>query len=344
MGPQSPVQAEATPRKRFLDAVSGQRRGRAAVANPTSIVTVELQERIGVYFPQAHHDPRAMARLALAGWTICGYDAVFPVFGAGTHEADALGVPIKWGERARLPAVTGSIWRDPSEIAIPDDFAERPSVATVLEAIRILRQEVGDEVAIIGKVYGPWTLAYHTFGLQNFLRDTIRNPQKIHDILNGLKEVPLIFARLQIEAGADALTWGDHITRDLIRPEAYPTFLRDIHREMSARIEVPLIFHCCGKTSDRIGYFNESGMSCFHFESANDAREMRAKAKMALAGNINNTQTLLKGDREAVRREVFYALDAGVDIIAPECAVPLDAKLENIIAIKESVDEYYALH
>jgi [methyl-Co(III) methanol-specific corrinoid protein]:coenzyme M methyltransferase len=45
-----------------------------------------------------------------------------------------------------------------------------------------------------------------------------------------------------------------------------------------------------------------------------------------------------------VRQEVFYALDAGVDIIAPECAVPLDAKLENVIAIKESVDEYYALH
>ncbi len=73
---------------------------------------------------------------------------------------------------------------------------------------------------------------------------------------------------------------------------------------------------------------------------------MRAKAKMALAGNINNTRSLvlLQGSREDVRQEVFYALDAGVDIIAPECAVPLDAKLENVIAIKESVDEYYALH
>ncbi len=338
------MQTEATPRQRFLDAVSGHRRGRAAVASPTSIVTVELQERIGVYFPDAHHDPRAMARLALAGWTLCGYDAVFPVFGPGTHEADALGVPIIWGERSRLPAVAGNIWQDPEEITIPDDFAERPSVAMVLEAIRILREEVGDEVAIIGKVYGPWSLAYHTFGLQNFLRDTIRNPQKVLDILNRLKQVPLVFAKLQIEAGVDALTWGDHITRDLIRPEAYPTFLRDIHREMSAEIEVPLIFHCCGKTSDRIEYFNESGMACFHFESANDAREMRAKAKMALAGNINNTRTLLQGSREDVRQEVFYALDAGVDIIAPECAVPLDAKLENVIAIKESVDEYYALH
>jgi [methyl-Co(III) methanol-specific corrinoid protein]:coenzyme M methyltransferase len=336
------MNSDATPRELFLDAVSGRRRGRAAVASPTSIVTVELQDLIGVYFPEAHHDPRAMAKLALAGRTVCGYDTVFPVFGAGTHEAEALGVPVRWGEKGRLPAVAGSIWRDPAEIVVPDDFAERPSVATVLEAIRILRAEVGEEVAIIGKVYGPWSLAYHTFGLQNFLKDTIRNPQKVHEILHRLKQVPLVFAELQIEAGVDALTWGDHITADLIRPEAYPTFLGDIHRELSARIEAPLILHCCGKTLDRIAYFNESGMACFHFESANDAREMRSKSKMALAGNVNNLRTLFQGTPEDVRREVFYALDAGVDIIAPECAIPLDAKLANVIAVRDSVDAYYA--
>jgi len=334
----------ATPRQRFLDAVTGRGRGRPAVACPTSIVTVDLQERLETYFPEAHHDPRAMARLALAGHTLCGYDTVFPVFGAGTHEAEALGAPVDWGDRIHLPAVTRAIWKEPEEIVIPDDFAERPSVVTVLEAIRLLRREVGDEVAIIGKVYGPWSLAYHTFGLQNFLKDTIRNPAKVHEILRRLKPVSLLFAQLQIEAGADALTWGDHITANLIRPEAYPTFLLAIHQELSAQIEVPLILHCCGKTMDRIGYFNESGMACFHFESANDAGEMRARASMALAGNVNNARTLLEGSRDDVRREAVYALEAGVDIIAPECAIPLDVKLDNVIAIREAVDEYHGRH
>lgn len=337
-------QTTATPRQRVLEALAGRRQGRAAVANPTSIVTVELQERIGVFFPEGHREPRAMADLALAGHTVCGYDAVFPVFGAGTHEAEALGVPVDWGHKARLPACTRTIWREPEEIEIPDDFADRPAVATVLEAIRLLRRDVGEEVAIIGKVYGPWSLAYHTFGLQDFLKNTIRKPDKVREILRRLKDVPLLFARLQIEAGADALCWGDHITADLIRPEAYPTFLRDIHQELSAAIEAPLILHCCGKTLDRIRYFNESGMACFHFESANDAREMRAQARIALAGNINNARTLLAGSPEDVRREVFYALEAGVDIIAPECAVPIDAKLANVIAVKEAVDEYYRVH
>ena len=85
-------------------------------------------------------------------------------------------------------------------------------------------------------------------------------------------------------------------------------------------------------------------MAAFHFESANDAFEMRASAEMVLIGNINNPRTLLEGTIEDVRREVFYALDAGVDIIAPECAVPLNCKLANIRAVRDSVDEYHRIH
>lgn len=333
-----------TPRQRFLNALAGRPVDRTPVASPTSIVTVGLQEAAGAYFPEAHHDAAIMARLALAGHTICGYDVVFPVFGAGTHEAEALGVPVRWGDRNTLPTVAGQIWDHPDQIRIPDDFCERPAVKTVTDAIRMLREEVGDEVAIIGKVYGAWSLAYHTFGIQDVLKNTIKDPPRVHAILEGLKEVPVIFARAQIEAGADALTLGDHITADLIRPDAYPTFLLEIHRELGRRIEAPLIFHCCGKTLDRITYFNENELNSFHFESANDAREMRARAKMVLIGNINGPRTLLEGTPEQVRKEVFYALDAGIDVIAPECAAPVNGRLENVIAVREAVDAYCEAH
>lgn len=330
-----------TPRQRFLAALSGDAVDRAPVACPTSIVTLEMQERADAWFPEAHHDAAAMARLALAGHTICGYDTVFPVFGAGSQEAAALGVPVKWGSRNALPAIAGHIWDHPDQIEIPEDFLDKPTVRTVLEAIRILRDTVGDEVAIIGKIYGPWSLAYHTFGLQGFLIDTIRDPERVDEILRRLTEVAVIFGRAQLAAGADALTLGDHITADLVSPQAYPRFLLDIHKQMKEAIPGPLIFHCCGKTLDRIEDFSRSGLACFHFDSANDAIEMKEKAGMALAGNVNNMRTLLTGSPEDVRREVFYALDAGVEIIAPECAVPVDTSLANVTAVREAVDAYY---
>ncbi|MBT4933930.1 MAG: MtaA/CmuA family methyltransferase [Rhodospirillaceae bacterium] len=331
-----------TPRQRFLAALNRQPVDRPAIANPTSIITTDLQEKLGIYFPEAHHDAEKMAALAMAGHTILGYDVVFPVFAGGTHEAESLGVPVRWGDQGHMPACEQAIWKTADDIVIPDDFLEHPAITTPIEAIRILKREVGDEVGIIGKVYGPWSMAYHCFGLSHFLKMTIKDPDMVSAILHGLKEVAIRFGRAQVEAGADALCYGAHITGDLIRPDAYPKFLESIDSEMEAAIGAPLIFHCCGKTMDRIEYFNANGQTAFHFESQNDPAEMKAKANMVLVGNINNPDIIFGGTPEDVRREVHNVLDAGVDIIAPECAVPLNAPMANVKAVADAVKEYSA--
>ncbi len=86
--------------------------------------------------------------------------------------------------------------------------------------------------------------------------------------------------------------------------------------------------------------FNANGQTAFHFESQNDPVEMKARAEMVLVGNINNPETILAGTPDSVRREVYRALDAGIDIIAPECAVPLDAPMANVKAVADAVAEY----
>jgi [methyl-Co(III) methanol-specific corrinoid protein]:coenzyme M methyltransferase len=62
---------------------------------------------------------------------------------------------------------------------------------------------------------------------------------------------------------------------------------------------------------------------------------------MSLVGNINNPTTLLRGTPEDVRQQVRYSVAAGVDIIAPECAVPLQTPLRNLRAIVEAAQEGY---
>ena len=330
-------------RQRFLAALAREPVDRVPVANPTSIVTTQLQEEIGIFFPDAHRKAEQMAELALRAQEQTGFDIVFPIFAGGTHEAEALGVPVRWGDRGHMPACETSIWEKANDIVVPDDFIDRPSIRVTLDAISIIKREVGDSIGIIGKVYGPWSLAYHCFGLSRFLKSTIKDPGEVDAILERLMEPCILYAQAQIEAGADALCWGAHITGDLIRPEAYPKHLCSIDKRIVNSINAPLIFHCCGKTLDRAEYFNESKMTAFHFESQNDPFEMRKKSDMVLIGNINNPVTLLGGKREDIRREVFHALDAGIDIIAPECAIPLNAHIESIKIIRDCVDEYFAI-
>ena len=91
------------------------------------------------------------------------------------------------------------------------------------------------------------------------------------------------------------------------------------------------------------GWWNPGEMITHNssFESANDAAEMREKATVSLCGNINNPSTILSGTPEDVEREVFYALDAGVNLLAPECAAPVNGKLANVTAVREARDRYY---
>ncbi|MEE8362750.1 MAG: uroporphyrinogen decarboxylase family protein, partial [Dehalococcoidia bacterium] len=61
-----------------------------------------------------------------------------------------------------------------------------------------------------------------------------------------------------------------------------------------------------------------------------------------LIGNINNPETLYVRGPEEVRAEVNACLDAGVQLIAPECAIPLQTRLQNLLAIPEAVKDWTA--
>jgi [methyl-Co(III) methanol-specific corrinoid protein]:coenzyme M methyltransferase len=290
-------------------------------------------ELTGAFFPDAHRHPEPMAALAAAGHTILGFDTAMPVFSV-IQESSALGCSIEWGDASTFPAVRmrDPIWRHPDEIRIPPDWLAHPDTRAVLDALRILKRQFGDAVAIIGKTMGPWTLAYHCFGLENFLLLTVDDPALARRILERLQQVTIEFGLAQIDAGADALTLPDHATGDLVSGEYYRRFLQDLHAEFAARLPVPVILHICGKTLDRMDAIARTGLAAFHFDSKNDPAESvrRVAGRLALVGSVNNPVTLLRGAPDQVRAEVLRNLQAGVSLIGPECAIPLQTPIPNL--------------
>ena len=319
------------PRDIFVNALHRRPVPRPATGSATSIVTVDLMEKVGVYFPEAHQDAEKMAALAEAGHTVLGFDNVMPLFSVW-HESSALGCRVEWGEVGRMPDCREHLCAMGDEISIPDDLLSRPGCKVALDALALLRQRLGDEVAVVGKVFGPWTLGYHVFGVQDFLINTILEPDAVKRAMETLKEVTVRFGNAQAEAGADALCLGDHATRDLCSPEAYQTFLKDMHAELVERIRCPLILHICGDTSDRIGYIRQTGVPCFHYDSkvATPAARELAGERLSLMGGTSNLDVIQKGTPESVTEDVAEKLRHHIDIIGPECAVPLNAPYANI--------------
>jgi [methyl-Co(III) methanol-specific corrinoid protein]:coenzyme M methyltransferase len=326
------------PRDRVLAALAGKRVDRPAAICPTSIATVSLMERVDARFPAAHRDAELMTRLAETAWTEVGFDSIMPVFSV-VQESAALGCTVDWGDQANWPTCTGQLATAARDIRIPADVLARPETRCVLDSIRELKRRWGDHVAIIGKTMGPWTLAYHVFGTQNFLLMTIDEPDEVKRSLDVLKELTVLFGQAQIDAGADLLTLPDHATGDLVSADYYREFLQEIHTELCERIPCPLILHICGATEDRMRYIRDTGFDGFHFDSKNDIRRSLEimQDRCRLVGNINNPQTLYRGSVDQVRQEVRTAIAAGLTLIGPECALPLACPLENLRAIPETI-------
>jgi uroporphyrinogen-III decarboxylase len=115
---------------------------------------------------------------------------------------------------------------------------------------------------------------------------------------------------------------------------------------MVERLDAPLILHICGNTLDRMDSIAQNNMAMFHFDSKNDPQAAMdiVDGRMGLVGNINNPETLYARGPAEVRQEVYRCMDAGVNMIAPECAIPLATRLDNLLEIPQAVKDWTAEH
>jgi len=334
-------------RQRVLAALRREPVDRTPVCNPTSVATVELMDLVDAHFPDANRDPEKMARLAATSYTELGFDTIMPVFSI-IQESSALGCKIQWEGKDNWPTVKMNepIWSEPEDIKIPSNLCTHPDTKCVLDAIRILRKRFGDEVCIIGKTMGPWSLGYHCFGVEKFLLMSLDDPDKTKLCLDKMKQATIDYGRAQIEAGADALTLPDHATGDLVSGDYYERYLREMHTQFVADIPIPLILHICGRTVDRMEYIAQTGMAAFHYDSKNAPEESMhiCGDRIALVGNINNPDTLYSKGPEVVAREVAQNLDAHVHLVGAECAIPLQTPIESLKAIPDTVKRWHREH
>lgn len=330
------MRIKMTSRERVLAVFSRTPYDRNPVISPTSLATVESMRLTGTFFPHAHINGDAMAALAAVGHDVLGFDSVTPYFSIH-QEAAALGCDIDWGNSDRLPRILKSPLARPEDFVLPANFLDRRPVKAVLQAIKALRKKYGPEVAIIGKVIGPWTLAYHLHGTANLLMETILEPELVRGFLEVLAQVPILFAQAQFAAGADILTWADHVTADLISAKMYEELLLPVHQQCMRQIQKagPIILHVCGSVTDRLALFCQAGFDAVHLDSRNDitAASSIVADKMVLTGNINNPNVLLNGTVMDVREAVNEALDKGIRLISPECALPFWVPNRNLMEI-----------
>jgi uroporphyrinogen-III decarboxylase len=159
-------------------------------------------------------DAGALSRALINAQKVFGYDAISTVIDPSL-EAEACGGSIEWGGPGDLPVITGHPLAGAKDLDVTG-FEKRGRVPVVLEAVRRIHTIKGKEVAVVGMVTGPLTLA-RQLGGDAFLSDCTQDSAKTIAVAGS---VALKLARLYCEAGADVIAIADEALSQ-IEPTQY---------------------------------------------------------------------------------------------------------------------------
>ncbi len=232
---------------------------------------------------------------------------------------DAMGLGLYFGEgegpRFERPVRAAA---DVEALGVPDPEGE---LRYVMDAVRVIRRELGGQVPLIGFSGSPWTLATYMVeggGTKNFARSKgmmFDQPAIMHALLAKLADAVTVYLNAQVAAGAQALmlfdTWGGVLT-----PHDYEAFslayMRRIVEGLTKEAEgrrVPVILFTKGG-AQWLGRMADSGCDALGVDwtiTLADARR-QVDDRVALQGNMD--PCLLYASEARIREEVARILES----------------------------------
>jgi [methyl-Co(III) methanol-specific corrinoid protein]:coenzyme M methyltransferase len=343
-----------------LKVLSGEESDITPVLSVTQIAIVEAMEKTEVYWPEAHVNADMMAILGSSLYELAQLECARIPF-CLTVEAEAMGCKVDLGNIERTPQITETPFKTGNDIEVPTDFLSKGRIPVVLEAIAKLKDQY-DELPIIVGITGPFTLTGHLLGVENMLRDMKIRPDDIENAVDNSLDACMDYAEAISQVEPDIICVAEPTAApELIDPLQFKTIVKPRLEDLGNVIKTKKILHICGSSQPIIHDMASIGYDAISVEENVDiamakqelekgGKVLRVGGKVMnmgghtsskIVGNISSTQTLFRGTHEGVKEEVFKALNAGVDILAPSCGLAPRSPIANIKAMVEARNEFY---
>lgn len=328
-------------KERVMAVINHQKPDRMPCFGANSTVTYDQMEKVNAYWPEGHFEGEAMAKQALAAYSVLGFDAVRVPF-CQTFEATALGCKRKPGKVRELEGFPGIDHPPPYTLddspQFPADFLSRGYIPELIKAVQILKKEVGDEVPIVAGIIGPFTIAGSLLDSVPLLKATFKAPHKIRPFLDVGEKAGTALAKALVDAGADIIVCEDMTASpELIAPKTYKEFELEYQRKQFEAISVPTILHICGNVDAIVEWMGQTGANILSLEPKASAKLARDKCgpDVILMGGVDTATTLFMKDADTVKRGCEETIADGIQILAPGCAVAPSTPTENLLAMVE---------
>ena len=314
-------------------------------------ITIHGLEKYGWKFPEIHTDPRKMASMAASSYRLFGFPCAVVPFDMGV-EAEVLGSKVNYYAHA-TDILYPTIIEHPAEkvedlnVQVPPDLAKAGRIPVVTEALRLLKQEVGNQVAIGAWVLGPYTLAGQLVDLSQLAKAAFKKTEMVGKVLDKLAGALIQIIKIYRAAGADYVTVREMgAGPDILSPRMFESLVRPPLTRIFAGVESPKVLHICGDTNAIVDQMALCGADAISVEKKNNVSETRKKLgpNALIFGELDAYGVLSQGKPDDVDKAVKEAVDRGVNAIWPGCDMWPMVPKENMEALVAAAKKYGKLN
>jgi uroporphyrinogen decarboxylase len=259
-------------------------------------------------------------------------------------EAEILGCELQWSNESP-PSVKNHPLKEnkqiPCKCKIPSK--EDGRIPLIIDVMKKIKKEIGDDTALYGLICGPLTLASHLRGSGIFM-DMIKEVDYIKDLMEFCADVSLAMAEYYIDAGMDVIAVVDPIVSQ-ISPRHFKSLFSDAFTAVFDYVRsrgAYSSFFVCGNAIRQLDVMCKTNPDSISIDENVDiraAKEVTDKYGIVIGGNIPLTTTMLFGTQQDNMKyvvDMIDSIDGNNFIVAPGCDMPYDVPVENVIAVTQA--------
>ena len=293
---------------------------------------------IGASIRDFLRDPKVMVKAQMAGYERYRPDIVV-MEGDLLMEVEVMGNVVKFPEDSTCISTKVALEDKGklSNLMLPDPSREG-RMPGYLEALSEVKKIASDSV-VSGVLAGPWTVAIGLRGASDLVRDAMKDPEYVHELMRFCTQVSIRSGEAMYSLVKGGLSYSEApASCSLISPKVYRTFVFPYHKQIVDYFKekkVSVGYHVCGYADPILEDIVNTGLTNISIDAPTDmARAVEVtRGKAVLIGNMN-TSLFFSGTREEMKQAIKNCIalaprDSGY-ILASGCEVPGVAPPEKI--------------
>lgn len=242
-------------------------------------------------------------------------------------------------------------YADFDKLEVTDSY-KNPKLAPILESAKRLKDRFPD-VTMTTSVAGPLSTAISIRPVESVLKDTIKNPEMLHELLDLTVACSLKwFEAFYHEFGSVGTSFSDPVTcMDVISKKQFDNYslpyikklIDGTDKIMGSRPGA----HICGKTSPIWSDLADAGLFSFSIDNCEDLTDAKAAVgdRMRIAGNVPPVDVMKEGTIDDVIDSCKECLEKCADspagfILNTGCQLPIGTPKENVEAFIYAARKY----